>query len=253
MLLRNIHGTLKYVVGVSSNGLASLTRKAMRVAHRLAPVVLVLVAGSAAQILPGWLHKASDFRTFGQITAFHLNAPLTSPPLARLADFPAKNFTYALYATAESGASGMVPGNTQTGAPLMIPVVRGIYDHEANTANPMEFQIIKTDPAALPKAPGKSALLVYGVLYTGDHLADCTGVVQVIELNKGKLILADQFSYDCAGGAGAEWNQSKRQLTLRAAKYVPGDKPCCPTTYDFVNFKLDGDSIKIGDMSVDLR
>jgi hypothetical protein len=240
-------------VGVSSKGLASLTGKAMRLACRGVPLVLILVAGSAAQILPGWLHKASDFRTFGQITAFHLDAPLTSPPLASLADFPVKNFTYALYATAESGAGGMVPGNTQSGTPLMIPVARGLYDHETNTADPMEFQIIKADPAALPKAPGKSALLVYGVLYTGDQLANCTGVVQVIELNHGKLILADQFSYDCAGGAGAEWNQSKHVLTLRAAKYVPGDKPCCPTSYDFVDFKLDGDSIKIGDMSVDLR
>lgn len=220
---------------------------------RLIAVLMGLTLAGGAQILTGWLHKSSDFRTFGRITAFHLEAPLTSPPLASLADFPLKDFTYALYPTAESGAGGMVPGNTQTGTPMMITVTRGIYDHSHNTDNPIEFQVIKADTAALPKAPGKSALLVYSVLYTGDQLANCTGIVQMLELKQGKLLLTDQFSYDCAGGAGAEWNQDKRQLTLRAANYAPGDKPCCPTRYDFVDFKLDGESVKTGDMSPDLR
>lgn len=219
---------------------------------RCAAFLLALAVSAGAQILP-FLHKDSDFRTYGRITAFELDVPLASPPLATLADFPVKNFTYALYPTAESGAGGMVPGNTVSGAPLMITVVRGVYDNEHDPDRPMEFQIIKTDTVKLPKAPGKSALLVYSVLYTGEQLANCTGIVQTIELDKGKLTLADQFSYDCAGGAGAAWNQDKRELTLRAANYTPGDKPCCPTRYDFVTFKLDGDSVKTGDMSPDLR
>ena len=200
----------------------------------------------------GWLgHKSSDFKTYGRITSFHLNAPLSGPPLARLSQFPLQQFTYALYPTANSGAEGMVPGDTETGAPLMITVARGIYDRHQDATNPLEFQVIKADPAVLPKAPGKQGLLVYSVLYTGDDLANCTGIVQLMELDQGHLTLADQFSYDCRGGAGAEWNNKKRQLTVRSARYSLGDKPCCPSQYDSVVFKLDGKAIKTGNIVLD--
>ncbi len=199
----------------------------------------------------GWLgHKSADFKTYGRITSFHLDAPLAGPPLASLSQFPLQNFTYALYPTADSGAEGMVPGNTITGAPLMITVVRGIYDHHQDADNPLEYQVIKSDPAVLPKAPGKQGLLVYSVLYTGDGLSNCTGIVQLLELRQGHLTLADQFSYDCRGGAGADWNNHKRQLTVRAARYTLGDKPCCPSQYDSVVFKLDGKAIKTGDITI---
>ncbi|HXE30296.1 MAG TPA: hypothetical protein VN515_00690 [Terriglobales bacterium] len=213
-------------------------------------VILSLGATAWGQHLPGFLQrKNSDFRTYGKITAFHLNAPLaTSPPLTDFSHFPLKNFSYPLYPTASSGEAGMVPGNTETGDPLVIPVEGGLYDHKEDATNPMEFEPIKADPVQLPKAPGGSALLVYSVLYTGDQLANCTGIVQVMELQKGQLILTDQISYDCRGGADAEWNQDKHQLTVRSAVYSLGDKPCCPSTYDHVVFKLDGEKIKTGEV-----
>lgn len=208
------------------------------------------LAGAAWAQIPFLPHHASDFRTYGRITVFHLDVPLASPPLASLQQFPLKQFRYALYPTASSGAEGMVPGNTETGTPLVIQVANGIYDHHQDPDNPMEFEAIKADPASLPKAPGGQALLVYSVLYTGDQLANCTGIVQVMVLEKGQLRLSDQFSYDCRGGAGAEWNQAKRQLTVRSARYSLGDKPCCPSQYDSVVFKLDGQEVKTGDVTL---
>ncbi len=190
--------------------------------------------------------KSSGFKSYGRITSFVLNAPLHAPPLASLSQFPLQSFTYALYPTDALGIDGMVPGDSATGAPTMIPVVRGLYDHSQDEKNPFEFQVIKATPVELPKAPGKSALLVYSVLYTGKKLASCTGIVQVMELKQGRLMLAQQFSYDCRGGAGADWNAKKRQLTLRAARYAPGDRKCCPSEYDSVQFKLDGKDIKTG-------
>src|SRR6185312_1269732 len=94
-------------------------------------VILSLGATAWGQHLPGFLQrKNSDFRTYGKITAFHLNAPLaTSPPLTDFSHFPLKNFSYPLYPTASSGEAGMVPGNTETGDPLVIPVEGGLYDH----------------------------------------------------------------------------------------------------------------------------
>ncbi|MGH9415132.1 MAG: hypothetical protein ACRD01_00745 [Terriglobales bacterium] len=212
-------------------------------------VLLTLGLPAAAQF--GWLQRNhGDFQTFGKITAFHLEVPLAAPPLASLAQFPAKNYTYALYPTASSGAEGMVPGNTVSGAPLMITVAQGIYDHHQDPINPLEFQIIKSEPAALPKAPGKRALFVYSVLYTGDNLANCTGILQVMELKKKQLVMTDQISWDCRGGGDAEWDAKKRQLTVRAARYTLGDKPCCPSRYDSVVFKMDGEKIKTGDINL---
>ncbi|HWG38555.1 MAG TPA: hypothetical protein VN690_12635 [Terriglobales bacterium] len=212
---------------------------------------LLLLGSAAAQAQFGWLRgTGSDFKTYGRITVFHLDVPLNAPGVASLEAFPLQDFTYVLYPTAGSGAEGMIPGNTETGAPISIPVVRGIYDHRNDPTNPIEFEAIKADPEKLPKAPGGEALLVYSVLYSGKDLANCTGVVQVLERDQSKLMLADQFSYDCRGGAGAEWSAQKRQLTIRSARYSLGDKPCCPSQYDSVVFKLDGKSVKTGDVSI---
>jgi hypothetical protein len=215
----------------------------------------IIISAVAALLcaVPAWAQfglfhhdKSSGFKSFGHITSFVLNAPLHAPNVESLAQFPLKNFTYALYPTDALGIDGMVPGNTVTGEPVLIPVVRGIYDNSQDKKNPIEFQVIKATPAALPKAPDKLALLVYSVLYSGEGLANCTGIVQVMEMDKGQLTLAQQFSYDCRGGAGADWNTKKRQLTLRAARYAPGDKKCCPSEYDMVEFKLDGKDVKTG-------
>ncbi|MGH9476099.1 MAG: hypothetical protein ACRD1C_07175 [Terriglobales bacterium] len=214
-------------------------------------VILLAATCAATAQLPFFNRGAnSGFNSYGKITSFLLNVPLASPPLTSLGQFPLKSFTYALYPTASSGAEGMIPGNTTTGEPQMITVERGIYDHHTDTNNPIEFQIIKDDVTELPKAPDKQGLLVYSVLYTGAKLANCTGVVQVLELEQGKLMLADQFSYDCRGGASAEWNAHKRQLTVRSARYSFGDQPCCPSRYDSVVFKLDGQRIKTGDKTI---
>ncbi|MGH9466926.1 MAG: hypothetical protein ACRD1Y_06185 [Terriglobales bacterium] len=213
-------------------------------------LLLLAFASAAAAQFPFQHHSGSGFKTYGKITSFLLNVPLTAPPLSGLQQFPLKNFTYVLYPTATSGAEGMIPGNTVTGAPLQIPVRRGIDDHHTDLTDPFEFQVIKEDLAQFPKAPDKLGLLVYSVLYTGAHLVNCTGVVQLLEMNKGKLLLADQFSYDCRGGAGAEWNAHKRQLTIRSARYSFGDPPCCPSRYDSVVFKLDGKSIRTGDTTI---
>lgn len=206
----------------------------------------LLCAAACAQI--PFLHRSSNFKSYGRITAFHLEVPLNVRAPADLAQLSLQQFTFTLYPTASSGEDGMIPGNTETGEPLVIPVRGGIYDHHLDTAKPLEFELIKTDPVSLPKAPGKTALLVYSVLYSGNDLANCTGIVQVLESDGGKLVLTDQISYDCRGGAGAEWNEKKRQLTVRSAVYSLGDKPCCPSTYDHVTFKLDGKDIKTGDV-----
>jgi len=210
----------------------------------------VLALAATGQHLPFLQRKASDFRSFGKITLFHLDQPLAAPAPASLEAFPVKSFTYSLYPTAGSGQDGMIPGDTQTGAPLMIPVAGGMYDHRNDPNNPLEFEISRGDVVALPKAPGGEAELVYGALYSGPNLENCTGVVQVIELQAGKLLLTDQISYDCRGGAAPEWNGDKRQLTVRSARYSLGDKPCCPSQYDSVVFKLEGDKIKIGDVII---
>lgn len=217
-----------------------------------AVLAVLLTFGLPAAAQFGWLQgKSSDYQSFGKITAFHLDVPLAAPALSSLAEFPAKNYTYALYPTASSGAEGMVPGNTVTGAPLMIGVTRGIYDHHLDAVNPVEFEIIKSAPEQLPKAPGKQALFVYSVLYTGDNLANCTGILQVMELKKKQLVLADQISWDCRGGGDAEWNEKKHQLTVQAARYALGDKPCCPSRYDSVVFTIDGEKVKAHDINVD--
>lgn len=210
-------------------------------------VLAALALSAAAQIPFFGGGQGSGFKTYGRITSFQLDVPLSTPPLAKLGDFPLQQFSYVLYPTAASGADGMIPGDTASGAPLVIPVSRGIYDHHTDTDNPLEFEVIKGDTVELPKAPGKQGLLVYSVLYSGDQLANCTGVVQLMELKQGRLVLAEQFSYDCRGGAGAEWNAKKRQLTVRSARYSLGDKPCCPSRFDSVVFKLDGKDIGTGD------
>lgn len=216
--------------------------------------MLGLALAAAAQIPFLSHHKAADFRIYGKMTVFHLNEPLDAPAPVSLTKFPLNNFTYTLYPTAPSGADGMVPGNTITGVPTQIEVARGIYDdHVTNRVNPMEFQVIKDELVHLPKAPGGRALLVYTVLYTGRRLQNCTGIVQMLERKQGKLNLADQFSYDCTGGAGANWNPKKRQLELRSADFVPGDKPCCPTLYDHVIFQLDGDSVQTKSVELNPR
>lgn len=215
-------------------------------------LALALATAASGQILPGFLQrKTSDFRTYGKITEFHLDAPLHAPALASLDQFPLKQFTYPLYPTASSGEDGMIPGNTETGAPLMIPVAGGIYDRHDDPTDPMSFEVIQATPVDLPKAPGGKALLVYSVLYTGAQSANCTGIVEIMEIKKGQLLLTDQISYDCRGGAGADWNPKKNQLTVRSARYSLGDKPCCPSVYDHVVFKLDGEKVKTGEVVVD--
>ncbi|MGH9483961.1 MAG: hypothetical protein ACRD1F_02800, partial [Terriglobales bacterium] len=151
-------------------------------------ILLAALAGFANAQLPLFGHSnTSGFESYGKITSFLLNVPLRAAPMTSLEQFPLKNFTYVLYPTAASGAEGMIPGNTVTGEPLMITVQRGIYDHHQDTRNPLEFQVIKDQTAKLPHAPGKQGLLVYSVLYTGANLANCTGVVQLLELKKGQL------------------------------------------------------------------
>jgi hypothetical protein len=217
----------------------------------VAPALMALLTLAAAgQHLPFLQHSANDFRSFGKITLFHLDQPLSAAAPASLDALPVKSFTYSLYPTAGSGQDGMIPGDTQTGAPLMIPVAGGMYDHRNDPNNQLEFEISRGDVVTLPKAPGGKALLVYGALYSGANLESCTGVVQVLELKAGKLLLTDQISYDCRGGAAPEWNGDKRQLTVRSARYSLGDKPCCPSQYDSVVFKLDGEKVKIGDVTI---
>lgn len=207
---------------------------------------LILVATLSAQ---KFFKRTPDMlKVYARVTVLHLQAQLAAP-FTDLHQFDARNFAYALYPTAAVGTNGMVPGDTATGAPMIINVRGGIYDHHMD-ATPVEFDITNSTLATrLEHAPGQIAQVVFGVLYTGAASANCTGVIDVIEMNRGHLILQDQVTYDCRGGGSAEFDNDNHRLTVRSAHFAVGDQPCCPSTFDVVQLHLNGESIKAEDVS----
>lgn len=168
----------------------------------------------------------------------------TPQPVTSLDAVDFHNFSLALYPTDTSGSDGMVPGDPSRGLPLLVTLAQGRYAGTDATAGPIEFDLIKSEVIRLPKAPGQMLDLVSGVLYSGSNKQNCTGVMQVFEKKGSQLVVTDQISYDCRGGGSAIYDADKRRLQIQSAHYAAGDKPCCPSLFDKVDFKMDGESMK---------
>lgn len=207
-------------------------------------VAALTLAFAAAATPPG-----AELKTYGTVTVMHLMVEIPqTPPLTNLHNFQSRNFTYALYPTAADGAHGAVPGNVATGAPMVIALQGGNYDHHLD-AHPVEFDITDSQLATkLEKAQGQIAEVVFAVLYTGAGSSNCTGIVDVLELSKGHLILEDQVNYDCRGGGGAEYDNANHLITVNSARYSAGDKDCCPSSFDTIELRMNGAGLRAADV-----
>lgn len=193
------------------------------------------------------LEAKNAAKTYGGITYLRLDTtlPAPAPPLAQI-DF--RNFTYYLYstqATADPARAG-IPPHDDPGvvAPFAAPVAGGMYNRRNDAVDPFEFDVIKVEMADLPRAPEKQAAIVFGIFYAGAQVPVCTGVVQVLAHNQGKIELMDQFSFDCRGGMAANYLAAKHRLHIESSVYAGGDPRCCPSLADKVDFKLDGEKAK---------
>jgi len=200
---------------------------------------------AAALLTFAWAGDDGPLQSWGSITKFHLDVPLkTAQAVTSLGSLDFHNFSLALYPTDSSGTNGTVPGDPSKGLPVLVNLNHGLYAGRDAAAGPIEFDLIKSDLVRLPKAPGQALELVNGVLYSGSNKENCTGIVQIFELKGGQLLLTDQISYDCRGGGSAVYNPQKRRLAIQSARYAAGDPKCCPSLFDKVEFKMDGESMK---------
>ena len=204
---------------------------------------------AAALLTFAWAGNDGPLQGWGSITKFHLDVPLkTAQTVTSLASLDFHNFSLALYPTDSSGANGSVPGDPAKGLPLEVPLREGRFSGKVPPAGPIEFDLIKSEVIHLPKAPGQSLALIYGVLYSGYEKVNCTGMVQIMELRGGQLVLTDQISYDCRGGGNAVFDPKKRRLKIQSARFAAGDPKCCPSLFDKVQFKMDGEQMKPTDV-----
>lgn len=208
--------------------------------------ILWVACLAVACLTLAWAGNDGPLQSWGSITRFHLDVPLRTPqPVTSLNSVDFHNFSLALYPTDTSGSDGMVPGDPSKGLPLLVHLSDGRYTGKDDAAGPIEFDLIKSEVVQLPKAPGQTLGLVYGVLYSGSSKQNCTGVVQIFARQNNQLIVTDQISYDCRGGGSAVYDPHKRRLKIQSARYAAGDKPCCPSLFDKADFKMDGESLKV--------
>lgn len=190
-------------------------------------------------------------RQIGNITYWAIGefmpAPNPAPPVTRI-DF--RNFTYRLFPTeaAPDPEQAGIPAFNGAAQPLTAPVSDGHFDDRNNAQAPMELDIIRREVAVLPHAPHRHMVVIFAILYTGQNTPMCTGVVQTFATAKHRLRLMEQFTYDCRGGMNAEYVAKKHQIRIRSAVFAPGDRPCCPSLQDAVNFKVDGRQVKPSDV-----
>lgn len=207
--------------------------------------ILWVICVAVALLTVAWAGDDGPLQSWGSITRFHLDVPLRTPqPVTNLSTVDFQNFSLALYPTDSSGSNGMVPGDPSKGLPLLVPMQQGRYVGTNATTGAIEFDLIKSELIRLPKAPGQTLAMVSGVLYSGSNKQNCTGVVQLFESSHNQLVITDQISYDCRGGGSAVYDAHKRRLKIQSARYAAGDKPCCPSLFDKVDFKMDGESMK---------
>ena len=208
--------------------------------------ILGVACVAIALLTIAWAGNDGPLQSWGSITRFHLDVPLRTPrPVTSLESLDFRNFSLALYTTDSSGSNGMVPGDPSKGVPLTVSLQQGIYAGNDATAGPIEFDLIRSEVIHLPKAPGQTLGLIYGVLYSGSSKQNCTGVVQVFELKNSQLLVTDQISYDCRGGGSAVYDAHKHRLKIQSARYAAGDRPCCPSLFDKADFKMDGEEMKV--------
>lgn len=206
------------------------------------------VAGGLASA--AWASRPKP-RQIGNITywaeAKSMPAPNPAPPVTQI-DF--RNFTYRLFPTeaAPDPEQAGIPAFDGEGQPLAVPVSDGHFDDRNNPQAPLELDIIRRDVAVLPHAPHHHMVVIFGILYTGQDTPMCTGVVQMFATAKKRLWLMAQFTYDCRGGMNAQYVAKKHQIQIRSAVFAPGDRPCCPSLQDAVNFKVDGRHVKPSDV-----
>lgn len=207
--------------------------------------ILWVACVAVALLTIAWAGDGGPLQSWGSITRFHLDVPVRTPqPVNNLESLDFRNFSLALYPTDSSGSNGMIPGDPSKGVPLLVSLQQGIYAGTSDGAGLIEFDLIKSEVIHLPKAPGQTLGLVYGVLYSGSNKQNCTGVVQVFELKDNQLMVTDQISYDCRGGGSAVYDAHKHRLKIQSARYAAGDRPCCPSLFDKADFKMDGEEMK---------
>ncbi|MGH9536249.1 MAG: hypothetical protein ACRD2E_15480 [Terriglobales bacterium] len=186
-------------------------------------------------------------RRFGNITFLPLAQELAAPnPAPAVAQINFRDFTFRLYPTQDApdpGHSGIAPF-AAAGQPLVLQVRGGHFDDRENAAAPLEFDIIRTSIATLPHVLNPQLAVVFGILYTGEDRPTCTGVVQTFATYQHRVWLMAQFTYNCQGGMNARYVARKHQLRIRSAVFAAGDRRCCPTLQDAVNFKMDGPRVK---------
>jgi len=204
----------------------------------LGVLTLLAMAGVLAASDDAPLH------TYGGVAHLRLNLPLPlTAPIKTLDGINVKQFTFEIFPTGEGVEGGTVENPTGGLGPFQVTVNNGTYDHRADNP-PLELDVLNSETVSIPKAPGGQIRFVYTVLYHGREAAVCTGIVQAWTLDQGKVVLTDQFSYDCRGGAGAKWVPKKHRLHVESGHFAAGDQPCCPSLVDAVDFRFDGDHVK---------
>lgn len=189
-------------------------------------------------------------KTYGGVVDYHLGIPVdTSKPVSSLDAIDFRDFTFSLFPTGDVARGGTVQSPDGSDRPIVVPVAGGRYDRRSDD-KPIGFDVVQSQVVPLGHDPGAQAAIVFGVLYTDSQGKSCTGVVQIFEARKSKLILVDQISYDCRGGTNTHYDAKKRQLTVESARYSAGDQPCCPSLTDHVEFKLEGDRVRASNVHV---
>ncbi len=185
-----------------------------------------------------WFKRTERSRSWGGISRVvvgrFLARPVNAPDLFHV-DF--KNFLYRIYPTppADTGMSH----KPLIATPLALPVVNGNYSQRVD-GTPIEFQIYHLQGVLAPRAPGGKAVLTFGILFSGRRSRTCAGVVQEYAWQQGKLALLNQITYNCRGGGSAEFLATRQRLRINSAHYAMGDRLCCPSLNDRVDFVLDG-------------
>ncbi len=186
-----------------------------------------------------WFRKPERSRSWGGISRVVVNRALNRQvKVAQLAQVNFKDFLYRVYPTPASDI-GISHGPLIAG-PLSLPVTGGHYSLRQGDQS-LNFQIYRTRLVPLPRAPGGMAALAFGILYQGEGSESCAGIVQEYDFARGKLILVEQFSYNCRGGGSAEYLPRQRRLHISSSHYALGDRLCCPSLSDQMDFELDGD------------
>ena len=189
--------------------------------------------------LLAWGIRRPYARHWGGITHEGLEYVLPlAHPAAGIAQVPFANMPVYIYPTPRTRI-GEGRGAWVRNA-LTLPLEDGSYSHDLN-GKPVDFRLYRSQIISLPYAYGNGqAALNFGTLFYGRHTQACVGVVQLLEMRRGKLLLMDQFTYNCMGGGRVTYHPRQRSLHIHSPHYAAGDRLCCPSLDDRAHFSLDG-------------